>query len=99
MSCGAPGQDDAKIGGLRAVEQGWTVIEGRVLQSGVPASGAYVRLLDRGGEFAAEVVSGALGQFRFFAAPGLWTVRALAAGARAARTVQVAGSRVQVELN
>ena len=58
-----------------------------------------MRLLDRGGEFTAEVVSGAFGQFRFFAAPGLWTVRALASGTRAARTIEVAGGRVEVELN
>jgi hypothetical protein len=39
--------------------------------------GAYVRLLDATGEFAAEVVTSASGQFRFFAAPGSWTLRAL----------------------
>src|SRR5690606_40680347 len=37
----------------------------------------YVRLLDGTGEFTAEVVSSEAGQFRFFAAPGTWTVRAL----------------------
>ena len=37
----------------------------------------YVRLLDATGEFTAEVVSSATGEFRFFAAPGTWTVRAL----------------------
>jgi hypothetical protein len=36
-----------------------------------------VRLLDAGGEFTAEVVSSSDGQFRFYAAPGEWTVRAL----------------------
>jgi hypothetical protein len=36
-----------------------------------------VRLLDGTGEFTAEVVSSASGAFRFFAAPGEWTVRAL----------------------
>jgi hypothetical protein len=39
--------------------------------------GAFVRLLDRTGEFTAEVVSSASGAFRFFAAPGDWTIRAL----------------------
>ena len=29
------------------------------------------------GEFTAEVVTSAAGQFRFFAAPGNWTMRAL----------------------
>jgi hypothetical protein len=36
-----------------------------------------VRLLDSSGEFTAEVVTSAAGQFRFFAAPGTWTLRAL----------------------
>ena len=39
--------------------------------AGRPAGrGAYVRLLDRTGEFTAEVPTSATGQFRFFAAPG-----------------------------
>ena len=39
--------------------------------------GAYVRLLDSTGEFTAEVVTSPEGVFRFFAAPGSWTLRAL----------------------
>ncbi|HEY7273342.1 MAG TPA: DUF1416 domain-containing protein [Actinoplanes sp.] len=39
--------------------------------------GAYVRLLDVTGEFTAEVVTSPQGVFRFFAAPGPWTLRAL----------------------
>jgi hypothetical protein len=54
-----------------------TVITGIVLADGNPVAGAYVRLLDRGGEFTAEVVTSPAGQFRFFAAPGTWTLRAL----------------------
>jgi len=55
-----------------------TVITGIVTAgSGEPVEGAYVRLLDASGEFAAEVVTSPAGQFRFFAAPGTWTVRAL----------------------
>jgi Protein of unknown function (DUF1416) len=56
-----------------------TVITGVVRPAGSqePVGGAYVRLLDAGGEFAAEVVSSPEGVFRFFAAPGSWTVRAL----------------------
>ena len=53
------------------------VIQGRVLRGGNPVAGAYVRLLDSGGEFTAEVVTSATGAFRFFARPGSWTVRAL----------------------
>jgi hypothetical protein len=54
------------------------VVQGVVLHEGEPVSPAYVRLLDRSGEFAAEVPTSATGQFRFFAAPGRWTVRTLA---------------------
>jgi len=43
-----------------------------------PVGNAYVRLLDRTGEFTAEVPTSATGQFRFFAAPGTWTLRTLA---------------------
>jgi len=55
-----------------------TVITGRVVDgSGQAVGGAYVRLLDSSDEFTAEVVASATGDFRFFAAPGTWTVRAL----------------------
>ncbi|HEV7208984.1 MAG TPA: DUF1416 domain-containing protein [Mycobacteriales bacterium] len=54
-----------------------TVIGGSVTAAGQPVPGAYVRLLDEGGEFTAEVVTSATGGFRFFARPGRWTVRAL----------------------
>lgn len=55
-----------------------SVVQGVVLRDGEPVAGAYVRLLDQGGEFTAEVPTSATGQFRFFAAPGSWTVRTLA---------------------
>ena len=58
-----------------------SVIQGVVTRAGEPVAGAYVRLLDGGGEFTAEVPTSATGQFRFFAAPGEWTVRTLAPGA------------------
>ncbi len=54
------------------------VVQGVVLHGGEPVQGAYVRLLDRAGEFTAEVPTSATGQFRFFAAPGRWTLRTLA---------------------
>ena len=54
------------------------VVQGIVTRDGEPVSGAYVRLLDKGGEFTAEVPTSATGQFRFFAAPGTWTLRTLA---------------------
>ncbi len=54
-----------------------TVITGRVVDdSGQSVGGAFVRLLDDEQEFTAEVVASANGDFRFFAAPGTWTVRA-----------------------
>jgi hypothetical protein len=55
-----------------------TVITGVVRNAdGEAVAGAYVRLLDSSGEFTAEVVSSPQGVFRFFAAPGSWTLRAL----------------------
>ena len=55
-----------------------TVITGIVTNAeGEAVGGAYVRLLDSTGEFTAEVVTSPQGVFRFFAAPGSWTLRAL----------------------
>jgi hypothetical protein len=54
------------------------VIQGQVLRGDEPVGGAYVRLLDSTGEFTAEVPTSATGHFRFFAAPGNWTLRTLA---------------------
>jgi hypothetical protein len=58
-----------------------SIIQGVVTRGGdadQPVGNAYVRLLDRTGEFTAEVPTSATGQFRFFAAPGEWTLRTLA---------------------
>ena len=57
------------------------VVQGQVTRDGEPVGNAYVRLLDRTGEFTAEVPTNDHGQFRFFAAPGDWTLRTLAPGA------------------
>jgi hypothetical protein len=75
----------AKVGGLSldgidvAKE---SVIQGIVTRAGEgeaePVGNAYVRLLDRTGEFTAEVPTSATGHFRFFASPGEWTLRTLA---------------------
>jgi hypothetical protein len=54
------------------------IIQGVVSRGDQPVSGAYVRLLDRTGEFTAEVPTSATGHFRFFAGPGEWTLRTLA---------------------
>jgi len=64
-----------------------TIIQGTVNRGGEPVGGAYVRLLDASGEFTAEVPTSATGNYRFFAAPGTWTLRALAPGGTADRTV------------
>ncbi|WP_300012217.1 DUF1416 domain-containing protein [Pseudonocardia sp.] len=75
MGCGAPDQSATLPAGTDLSTE--TVLAGRVLAGGEPVAGAYVRLLDGTGEFTAEVVASADGDFRFFAAPGTWTVRAL----------------------
>ncbi|MXG89900.1 DUF1416 domain-containing protein [Nocardioides flavescens] len=54
------------------------VIQGQVLRGDQPVGNAYVRLLDRTGEFTAEVPTSATGHFRFFAGEGDWTLRTLA---------------------
>jgi uncharacterized GH25 family protein len=73
--CGAPDQAVALPPGTDLSKE--TVLAGRVLSGGQPVAGAFVRLLDGTGEFTAEVVASASGDFRFFAAPGTWTLRAL----------------------
>ncbi len=54
------------------------VVQGQVVRDGEPVPNAYVRLLDRTGEFTAEVPTSATGHFRFFAGNGEWTLRTLA---------------------
>ena len=54
------------------------VVQGQVTREGEPVGNAYVRLLDRTGEFTAEVPTNEHGQFRFFAGDGEWTLRTLA---------------------
>jgi len=73
--CGAPEQSAPLPASVDLEKE--TVISGVVRSGSEPVAGAYVRLLDSTGEFTAEVVTSAAGQFRFFAAPGTWTVRAL----------------------
>ncbi len=74
--CAAPKQGQAVPAGVDLEKE--TVITGRVIDgSGQTVGGAFVRLLDSTDEFTAEVVASATGDFRFFAAPGTWRVRAL----------------------
>ena len=76
QGCGAP------AGGVAVTENssGEAIIEGHVTKDGSPIAVGYARLLNDGGEFVAEVPLGEDGGFRFFAAPGSWTVRVLAPG-------------------
>jgi Protein of unknown function (DUF1416) len=82
MSCAAPEGGHAlpasvsSVGGAAGTE---SVIQGTVLRAGAPVR-SYVRLLGDTGEFTAEVPTGDDGRFRFFAAPGSWTLRTLAPG-------------------
>ena len=72
-----------------------TVIQGQILRPGVddsvpngtPVANGHVRLLDATGEFTAEVPTNNEGQFRFFAAPGTWTLVVQAPGARVEKRV------------
>ncbi len=72
-----------------------TVITGRVVDGdGQAVGGAFVRLLDSSDEFTAEVVASATGDFRFFAAPGSWTLRALSAAGNGDAVVQPSGAGI-----
>lgn len=75
-TCAAPKQASTLPAGVDLERE--TVITGRVVDdAGQAVGGAFVRLLDSSKEFTAEVVASSTGDFRFFAAPGTWTVRAL----------------------
>jgi hypothetical protein len=93
-SCGAP----VSLEGVDVSKE--SVISGVVRRDGAAVAGAYVRLLDTSGEFAAEVPTGEAGEFRFFAAPGRWTVRTLAAGAEPVDRAVVAqqGAVAEIEV-
>lgn len=76
-----------------------TVITGIVSSAdGEAVGGAYVRLLDSSGEFTAEVVTSPEGVFRFFAAPGSWTLRALSRLGNGELTVDVTRGVNEVSL-
>ncbi|WP_433180097.1 DUF1416 domain-containing protein [Actinoallomurus sp. CA-150999] len=77
-SCGAPAQTASLPATVDLANE--AVIQGTVVREGAPVPGAYARLLDATGEFTGEVVTSDEGVFRFFAAPGDWTIRVLAPG-------------------
>jgi hypothetical protein len=74
-TCGAPAQSAPLPASVDLGNQ--VVVSGQVTNDGQPVGGAFVRLLNGDGDFAGEVVASAEGHFRFYAAPGDWTVRAL----------------------
>jgi hypothetical protein len=98
--CGSPAQDAALDQTLPAsVDPATaTILQGRVVQAGTPVTSAYVRLLDESDDFTAEVVSSATGAFRFYAAPGRWTIRALAASGNGQQTVEAGTGFTEVEI-
>src|SRR5215212_2503575 len=76
-----------------------SVIQGVVTHGDRPVGNAYVRLLDRTGEFTAEVPTSATGHFRFFAAPGEWTLRTLAPKAEPVDKAVTAAKGVVAEVS
>jgi len=73
--CGAT-KGGLSLDGVNVAKE--AVIQGQVVRGDQPVGNAYVRLLDRTGEFTAEVPTSATGHFRFFAGEGDWTLRTLA---------------------
>jgi hypothetical protein len=84
--CGSPEQTPTLPAGIDVEKE--TVIYGTVSKDDAAVPGAYVRLLDESGEFTAEVVTSATGDFRFFAAPGKWTLSVLHKDGNVRRDVQ-----------
>jgi uncharacterized GH25 family protein len=87
--CGAPKQTPTLPAGIDIEKE--TVIYGTVTKDDAPVPGAYVRLLDETDEFTAEVVTSATGDFRFFAAPGAWTLSVLHRDGQVRRSVRATG--------
>ena len=91
--CSAPKQGQTLPAGVDLEKE--TVITGRVVDgSGQTVGGAFVRLLDSSDEFTAEVVASATGDFRFFAAPGTWTLRALSPAGNGDSSVAPSGAGI-----
>jgi uncharacterized GH25 family protein len=96
--CGAT-KGGLSLDGVNVAKE--AVVQGVVVRNGEPVSPAYVRLLDRSGEFTAEVPTSATGHFRFFAGDGQWTLRTLAPKADPVdRAVQAqTGSVAEVQIS
>lgn len=88
--CGAPAQTPSLPASVDLDKE--TVIYGVVTSAdGAPVASAYVRLLDKDGEFTGEVVTSASGDYRFFAAPGSWTLSVLHRDGKVRRSVVATG--------
>ena len=95
--CGAT-EGGLSLDGVNVAKE--AVIQGQVLRGQEPVANAYVRLLDRTGEFTAEVPTSATGHFRFFAGDGEWTLRTLAPKSEPVdtRVVAATGSVAEVQV-
>ncbi len=96
--CGAT-EGGLSLDGVNVAKE--AVVQGQVTRAGSPVGNAYVRLLDRTGEFTAEVPTNDHGQFRFFAGEGEWTLRTLAPKAETVDTKVTAavGSVAEVAIS
>jgi len=83
--CGSPTQTVDLPAGVDTTNA--SIIQGTVFADNGPIGGAFVRLLDGSGEFTAEVVTSPEGYYRFFAAPGDWTIRALSRSGNGTETI------------
>ena len=79
--------DGTGIGAVESTGAQFRFGQHLVFAHDAPVPGAYVRLLDATGEFTAEVVTSATGDYRFFAAPGDWTVSVLHRDGKARKSV------------
>ncbi|HEX7662446.1 MAG TPA: DUF1416 domain-containing protein [Pseudonocardiaceae bacterium] len=89
QGCGAPAQSTKLPAHVDLGTE--VVLAGKVTAGGSPVGGAYVRLLNDNGDFVGEVVTSDEGDFRFFAAPGDWTLRALHRTGNAQQSVHADG--------
>ena len=93
--CGAT-KGGLSLDGINVAKE--AIIQGIVTKGGEPVGNAYVRLLDKTGEFTAEVPTSATGHFRFFAGNGSWTLRTLAPQSETVDTPVTASQGVVAEV-